>query len=71
MIKQAEAVLRFMEEHGSITSLDAIGIGITRLAAVICQLKKRGILIKKQNERVNTRYGSTTIVRYSLCETIP
>lgn len=70
MIKQAEAVLKFIEEHGSITSMDAISIGITRLAAVICQLKKRGIHIKKDLERVNTRYGSTTIARYSLCETI-
>ena len=66
MFKQADVVLNYMEEYGSITSMDAISIGITRLAAVICQLKKRGILIKKQNERVNTRYGSTTIVRYSL-----
>lgn len=59
-------MLRFMEEHGSITSMDAFGLGITRLAAVICQIKKDGIRVQKENERVDTRYGPTTISRYSL-----
>lgn len=72
MIKgtQKAVVLRFIEEHGSNTSADAFGLGITRLAAVICQIKKDGIPVKAENERVDTRYGPTTISRYSLCETI-
>lgn len=70
MINQREVVLRFIEENGSITSRDAFELGITRLAAVICQLKKAGIPVQSNNERVSTRYGETTISRYSLCKTI-
>ena len=65
---QKAVVLRFLNENGSITSKDANTLGISRLAAVIFQIKKDGIGIETANETVMTRYGTTTIARYSLCQ---
>ncbi len=65
---QAEAVIDYMREHGSITSEQAIReLGITRLAAVIVQLKRRGYAIEKVTGHVKTRYKSRcAIARYRL-----
>lgn len=66
MIKQKDAVIEYLNEHGSITQRDAtLALGVTRLAAVICQIKRDGIDIVSKNEQVKTRYGTTTISRYS------
>jgi len=67
MTKQKDVVLELLEERGSITQKDVLDFGITRLAAVICQIKKDGIGIRTTSEKVKTRYGTTVIARYSLC----
>ena len=66
---QQAAVLAYIIQHDSITSMEAFEhLGITRLSAVVYNLKKKGYKIKSEPEQVKTRYGATaTISRYSLC----
>ena len=65
---QKEAVLNYIEKHGSITPKQAIDdLGITKLATVISNLRlKDGVEIKKESVKVETRYEKSTIIkRYS------
>ena len=65
---QADRVLSYMEENGSITQLDALQhIGVMRLASRISDLKKMGYPIKSDVEAVKNRYEETCYIkRYSL-----
>lgn len=65
---QTEDVIKFMKEHGSITSMDAIkNFGATRLSAIIFNLRKNGYDIETRMEVGKTRYGKTTeYARYIL-----
>ena len=67
-MNQCETVLRHMQMHDSITSRDAIELGITRLSSVIGKLEKQGHLINHVTETVDGRYGKCNITRYSLCK---
>jgi len=58
---QREAVLSHLEEHGHITSMQAIQqYGATRLSAIIYLLRRRGYRIKTEAFQVTTRYGRKT-----------
>lgn len=64
---QVRRVLRFMREHGSITSLQAIdAFGCTRLAAVIHTIRHVWhIDIEMEMVEVPNRYGETCrVARY-------
>ena len=65
---QAERVVEYMEQFGSITQLEALrDLGVMRLASRISDLKKQGIPIKSDVETVKNRFGeSCYIKRYSL-----
>lgn len=65
---QAERILEYIEEFGSITQLDALrDLGVMRLASRISDLKKQGVPIKSDVEAVKNRYGETChIKRYRL-----
>lgn len=65
---QAERVLEYMEEFGSITQLEALkDLGVMRLASRISDLKKQGIPIKSDVETVKNRFGENCYIkRYSL-----
>lgn len=65
---QAERVLSYMEDFGSITQLEALNdLGVMRLASRISDLKKLGYPIKSDIEAVNNRYGEKCYIkRYSL-----
>ena len=64
---QEGMILAHLDEHGSITALDAIDYGIMRLAARISDLKKRGFDIVSKNEIGKNRYGDTVhYTRYYL-----
>lgn len=65
---QTEDVIKFMKEHGSITSMDAIkNFGATRLSAIIFSLRKRGYDIDTRMEVGKNRYGKTSeYARYVL-----
>lgn len=67
---QNEAVLRFMQEHGAITQMEAAQeLGCWRLASRICDLKRDGYDIQKDTVRRRNRYGDpVSFARYSLRE---
>lgn len=68
MSNKEQRVLRYMQDVGSITSLEAISeLGDTRLAATIFGLKKKGYAIASTTETNVNRYGeSVHYSRYSL-----
>tara|TARA_R110002126_G_scaffold124791_4_gene267002 strand:- start:842 stop:1108 length:267 start_codon:yes stop_codon:yes gene_type:complete len=61
-------LLKYFEDHNSITSLEAIrDLGNTRLAATVCILRKEGYNITTSDIKVKTRWGSTTsVAKYTL-----
>ena len=65
---QTERVKEYMETHGSITQKDATyQLGITRLAARISDLKKKGTKVTTTMEHGKNRYGEDEIhARYRL-----
>lgn len=68
MGKQQQRVLDYMNEHGSITSMEAFWhLGTTRLSAVIFNLKKKGYNIKSVTESRKNRYNEPIYYsRYSM-----
>ena len=62
---QKEAVLKYIEDNGSITPKQAIeDLGITKLATVISNLRLRdGVEIKKESVKVRTRYEKSTVIK--------
>lgn len=65
---QAERVLKYIHDFGSITQLEALNdLGVMRLASRISDLKKDGYPITGKVEAVKNRYGENCYVkRYSL-----
>lgn len=62
---QEIAVVQYIRKHGSITQMEATAeLGITRLAAVICSLKKKGLAIRSEEIKVPSRYGTARVARY-------
>ncbi len=68
MGKQQERVLNYMSDYGSISSLEAFrDLGVTRLSAVIFNLKRKGVQIRKVKESCKNRYGEPVhFTRYSV-----
>lgn len=66
-MSQKKMVLDYIREFGSITPLDGFrDLGVTRLAAVIFELKEDGHDIHTERERGKNRYGHPTMyARYS------
>ena len=65
---QQAAVLKYMQNHKKgITSKEAFErFGCTRLSAVVKNLELKGYKIVSTRELAKTRYGSTSIARYTL-----
>ena len=56
---QCELILRYMDEHGRISSLEAMKLfGCMRLASRINDLRKRGYMICKTMVRMENADGS-------------
>ncbi len=70
MVSQKKMVLDYIREFGSITPLDAFkDMGVTRLAAVIFELKEDGHDIHTERGHGKNRYGQPTRdARYSFGE---
>lgn len=66
---QAERVLEYIEQFGSITQIDALkDLGVMRLASRISDLKNLGYPITSKVEAVKNRYNENCYIkRYSLC----
>ena len=67
---QAQRVLDYIDEFGSITQLEALkDLGVMRLASRISDLKKQGYPITSTVETVKNRFGENCYIkRYSLRE---
>lgn len=65
---QNERILKYMNDFGSITWIDAArDLGIARLASRITDLKRLGYPIVSKFETVHNRYGEKSrIKRYSM-----
>lgn len=65
---QAERIVQYMEEFGSITQFEALrDLGVMRLASRISDLKRTGIPIKSETIAVKNRYNEDCYIkRYSL-----
>lgn len=61
---QAERVLAYMREFGSITQLEALKeLGVMRLASRISDLKRQGYAIESKPEAVINRYGEKCYIK--------
>lgn len=65
---QKAAVLAHLQNHGSITSMEAIEkYGATRLSAIIYVLRHQGYDIVAETIRFRTRYGTNAnVAKYTL-----
>ena len=65
-----DRVLKYMRDFGSITSWEAFKeLGVTRLSAVIFNLKRDGHEIASEKESTRNRYGDrVSFSRYRLIE---
>jgi len=56
---QCDLILRYMDEHGSITSLEAMKLfGCMRLASRIADLRRKGYMIVRNMVRMENEDGS-------------
>lgn len=63
-LRQLERVLKYLDDFGSITPLEALAdLGIMRLGARIYDLRKKGYAIIREMEKSQNRYGQP--VRYA------
>lgn len=69
-LTQADRVVQYMKDFGSITSRDAMNdLGCMRLASRITELRKSGYAIDRKMIKVKNRYGENcTVAEYSLAE---
>lgn len=64
---QCEQVMKYIEDYGSITTMEAFtDLGITRLASRISDLKSEGVDFDRKMEMRRNRYGKPVYyTRYS------
>ena len=61
---QAQRVLEYMRQFGSITQFDAFrDLGVMRLASRISDLRRDGYDIASDMEAVKNRYGETCYIK--------
>lgn len=71
-MSQATDVIEFIRDHGSITTMDAFGLGITRLASRVHDLKRFGVPVEKEMVNVKNRKGETCrVARYTIPGGVP
>ena len=65
---QTQAVLDWLKSGDTISSFEAFKeLGVTRLSAIIFQLRKKGYNITSTDEKTTNRFGGTvTFSRYKL-----
>jgi hypothetical protein len=66
-LTQRQAILKYIEDFGSITPMQAYGdLGITKLATRISEMRKDGIEFHIEIIKVKTRYGKVVpFAKYS------
>ena len=65
---QGERIIRYIEENGSITPIEAFTyLGITKLATRVSEMKKDGVVFCQEMVTSKNRYGEDVhYMRYSL-----
>lgn len=64
---QEQAVIDYMKAHGSITTLQAFGIGVARLASRVYDLRAKGVNVKREMITVlNCKGEACRVARYWL-----
>jgi len=64
---QAERIIEFMEEHGSITPMEAFNkLKITKLSTRISEMRADGMEIDGEMVTKKNKYGKTRFMRYTL-----
>lgn len=64
---QVKRIIRFMQKHGSITTMQAFEMGITRLASRIFDIRRMGIEVTSETVTGKNRWGETVhFARYTL-----
>lgn len=61
--EQEKDVVDFIIKHGSITTLQAFGIGVARLASRVFDMKEKGIPIQGEMVTVENRKGEKCRVK--------
>ena len=69
-MKQSERIIKYINEFGSITPLDAFrDLGITKLATRVSEMKKDGYIFYQKRECSKNRYGDLcNYMRYAFEE---
>lgn len=68
-MSQAAEVIDYIKKHGSITTMQAFGLGITRLASRVHDIRQFGITVNREMVHVLNRRGETCCVaRYTIPE---
>lgn len=66
-MSQATEIIEFIRDNGSITTMQAFGLGITRLASRIHDIKGVGITVEKEMVTVTNRKGEECrVARYTI-----
>ena len=65
-MNQREAILKYIEDFGSITPMEAFGdLGVTKLATRISEMRKDGMQFKIETIKSKNGYGNT--VHFARC----
>lgn len=69
-VTQADRVLQYIKENGSITALEAVReLGVLQLSARLIDLERSGVRFCKKQEASLNRYGDKVYyTRYSLAD---
>lgn len=71
-VSQTTDIIKYIRDNGSITTMDAFGIGITRLASRVHELREFGIPVEKEMIAVQNRKGETCrVARYTIPGGVP
>ena len=66
-MSQAKEVIDFIRQNGSITTMQAFGLGITRLASRVHDIRAFGINVEKEMVTVKNRKGEDCrVARYTI-----
>lgn len=66
-MSQAKEVIDFIRQNGSITTMQAFGLGITRLASRVHDIRAFGINVEKEMVTVKNRRGEDCrVARYTI-----
>lgn len=71
-MSQATDIIEFIRDNGSITTMQAFGLGITRLASRVHDLRAHGIDVQKEMITVQNRKGDACrVARYTIPGGVP